>query len=156
MTSVPERTAQAIEAAGWTVGRNLDGAPRRRRLHCMRPGGEVLVLVWERNDRNRDVLVTGEYYHDGGQFTAVTVAQALKIAAQPSVQHLAALPDAEALAVLAGRTLTWTNSFTGKSVTAALPRGGVHLKLADGVLSFASADGGGFRTVRLTAITKIA
>lgn len=65
-------------------------------------------------------------------------------------------PLSEIMAAVAGHTIVWRNGTSGKLEEAAVPGSGLHMRLTlDEILNFASADGGGFRSVRLSAIRKV-
>jgi hypothetical protein len=161
--SRPPRLADELEAAGWTVERAKVDAERM--IRAQHPIGEVISVIFERNDRGQDVFLAAERNYDDGQreelFSVAEVRQRLI----PVVPFRLDAPAEQILAAVAGRTITWRNELTGRLECGEAPRGGPHLKLIGGstdpdndgshrVLSFPSATGG-FRAVRIDRITKI-
>lgn len=155
--SKPESVARQIEELdGWTVERSR--ADTLRNVIASR-GDETVRLSYMRQPDGRDTFAGGQHWQ-GDTFEEFTnVSAKLREMAKPSPAVIAAGTDAEVLAALAGRTIAWTNSMTGASETATLPRGGLHYKVVEAkasrYVSFPDASGGGFRSVRLSAITKV-
>lgn len=162
--SRPARVADEIEAAdrGWEVERIKDG--NRRVIVARRAGSRVLV-EWRRDGNGRDLFFTGEHFvqYEGSEvceesFSNVS-AKVREMTAPPAVPFdPETSSDADVLAAVAGKTVTWRNSVTGCLSAGDVPRGGVHLTLtgsgASRTLSFPAA-GQGFRSVRLSAIEKV-
>lgn len=114
-------------------------------------GAEIVTLVWEGN-RFRD----GSWWDGDGLEDLFNVAQTLRKASAPSPALVAALPDSEVLERLSGRLLVYR-----VDQEATVPRAGKLTKLSAApdpgarVLTFADAEGGGFRSVRLNSILAI-
>jgi hypothetical protein len=106
--SVPEKTARAIEALGWTVERQRDGD--KRVLVCTR-GDDVVKLRWDRNERNRDVFTRGVWI---GVDSIESVSEAFKMLAEQNGASLAHLDDETLLATLEGKTVVWRNRISGQ------------------------------------------
>lgn len=109
--SVPEKTARAIEALGWTVERQRDGDKRVIRGER---GQHVVKIRWDRNERNRDIFTLGKLWRDGDEVTFESVSEALKLCAEQNGASLAHLTDETLLTSLTGKTITWRNRISGQ------------------------------------------
>jgi hypothetical protein len=160
--------AEEAEALGWTVERLRNGSQRTVVAHR---GHEEYRLVWYLSDRGNVVFRSGEHFtltEDFGavcEGTVVNVKAVLReMAKHPNPNGGSRLPydpvaddDYIIAAALAGRAIEWTNSISGLTEKGIVPRGGNHLQMViyggDRCVHF--ADGHGFHTVRVSAITKV-
>lgn len=164
--------ADEAEALGWEVERRK--LPDHARQVIASRVGELYELTWVRNERGNLVFGSGSYLTvDASDPEPVTnVKAALRDMSLKRAANGALLPfdpeyddDAEVIAALAGHRIVWQNSITGADESGVVPRGGVHMKLAQGpkgdnggarILTFTDASGvTGFRSVYIDQITTV-
>lgn len=160
--SRPAQLADEIEALGWTVERVKDG-PRRSVI--ARRGDKTVRLDFERKATSgavtgtKDVFCGGSHWVGDNHGELPSTSSALNLIRR--LPFALDAPDDVVLAALAGKTIEWVSRLTDKRQRGAVPRGGVHLKIAgsegcpseDRVLHF--SDGMGFHAVRLGAIVEV-
>lgn len=150
--SVPEKTAQAIEALGWTVERQRDGD--KRVLVCTR-GDDVVKLRWDRNERNRDVFTRGlQRRADDTGCEIDSASYALAVCAEQDGKSLAHLDDETLLATLEGKTVAWRNRISG-GLEAASSVKMIEVTMRPNGRSIGFTSPEGFRAVYLAQIEKV-
>lgn len=152
----PETVAARIREAGWEVEIVDLPVAFGAGIRATRPGEKLTVTFDPKFSYGRHWI--GETEQD----RLATVAAVLAVArAVMRGDGVAGLADADVLAAVAGKTVRWRNSITGKLEHGDVPRGGMHLRLfpaarpPDRILQFTDADGHGFRNVRLAAIEEV-
>lgn len=149
--SVPEKTARAIEALGWTVERQRDGDKRVIRGER---GQHVVKLRWDRNERNRDIFTLGKLWRDEDEITLESVSEALKLCAEQNGASLAHLDDETLLATLEGKMVVWRNRLSGQLEEAHVSRMLEVTQRPNGrSIGFTCPEG--FRAVYLAQIEKV-
>jgi hypothetical protein len=163
--------ADEAEALGWEVERVK--LPERGRLVRATRGDEIYEFAWHLNSRGSLVFAYGSYSAPSAPVVeVVNVKAALRDMAKVRASNGALLPfdpedddDATVLSAVAGHEVIWQNSITHLDEHGYVPRGGLHLKLAQGpkghnggarILSFPDAAGiTGFRSVYLDQIKDV-
>jgi hypothetical protein len=157
--------ADEAEALGWEVER--ERLPEGGRLVRAMRGDEIYELAWHRNIAGNLIFAYGSYSAPSqGAVEVKNVKQVLRDMTQVRSPNGSLLPfdvytadSVEILKALAGRSITWINSITGLEEQGDLPRGGMHYTLTGEaehrVLHFPDQVHTGFRSVRLSAITRV-
>jgi hypothetical protein len=143
---------------GWEVTELAD--PTRMRATR---SGEKVTVTWsyvEHLGRAREPFERARYFIDGAEQERPGSIAAVLTLSRGKAAGLGFDPvtddDATVLRALAGRTIEWTNTMTGRLQSATVPRGGLNLKVAytnsGRCVSFVD---GHWHAVRLAAIKRV-
>lgn len=158
--SRPARIADQIEALdGWAVERQKE---KNTRTVIARRKDETVVMIFDRNRNGFDVFLEGFHWRGEDAEPFVNVAGKLReLAAPPAVPFALDADGDEIVAACLGKTVTWRSALTGKADSATVPTTAKHVrvwayeKTGERNLTFPDLGGGGFRTVRLSAIESV-